>query len=248
MIHLYTDFGLAGPYVGQMHAVLAAAAPAVPRIDLMHDAPRFSPTAAGCLLAAICRDLPGGGVVLAVVDPGVGSARRALVLRADGRWLVGPDNGLLAFAARRDGAAAWEVTWRPERLSASFHGRDLFAPVAAGLAIGEAPPGVAIDPASIDGADRDPAIAAIVYIDGFGNAMTGLAPPAERDSRLTCGGHVLSRACTFSDVPPGEAFWYENALGLVEIAVNQGNAAARLGLAPTKPVGWLVDGSEAGTQ
>lgn len=242
MIHIYTDFGLGGPYVGQMHAVLAEAAPSVPRIDLMHDAPRFAPVAAGILLAAICHDLPPGGVVLAVVDPGVGSARRGIVLRAGGRWLVGPDNGLLAFATRIDGAEAWEITWQPPGLSASFHGRDLFAPVAARLAMGEAPPGTPIDPLGLRDAGREPVLSAVIYIDDFGNAMTGLVPPADGSApiALGIGGEVLGRARTFSDVPPGEAFWYENALGLVEIAVNQGSAAGRLGLSQGVPVSWVA--------
>ena len=125
----------------------------------------------------------------------------------------------------------FEIDWRPQRLSATFHGRDLFAPVAALLARAERPPGRLRD----DGADRRPDwpddLAEIVYVDHFGNAMTGLRaavlPPG---ARLSVAERVLERATTFSDLPPGAAFWYENSNGLAEIAVNRGRADRDLGL------------------
>lgn len=236
MIVLFTDFGLAGPYVGQMKAVLHRAAPAVPVIDLFADAPAFDPQAAAYLLAAYAPEFPQGTVFLAVVDPGVGGPRAPLAVQADGRWYVGPDNGLFAIVARRAGAArAWEITWRPARLSASFHGRDLFAPVAARLALGEPPPGDdlgAFPPAAGPGADWPDDLARIVYIDRFGNAMTGLRAAAlGGPTGIEAGGRRLARARSFSDLPPGEPFWYENANGLAEIAINRGRAADQLGLA-----------------
>lgn len=234
MILLFTDYGLAGPYVGQLHAVLAAAAPGVPVIDLQHDAPAFSPQAAGLLLAALARDLPAGCTVVAVVDPGVGSARRALLLEAGGRRYLGPDNGLLApLAASDPEARAWSIEWRPERLSASFHGRDLFAPAAARLLRDEALPRGPLPPADLVGAGAPAALAAVIYLDGFGNAWTGLpAASLPPGTQLRAGGRQLRRARSFSDVEKGEAFWYENAAGLAEIAVNQGSAEALLGLSP----------------
>ncbi len=138
MIVLFTDFGSAGPYVGQMRAVLVRAAPDVPVIELFSDAPAFNAKASAYLLAAYCAEFEPGTVFLAVVDPGVGGPREAIALEADGRWYVAPDNGLLALVARRaDAAQWWRITWRPANLSASFHGRDLFALVAARLARGE---------------------------------------------------------------------------------------------------------------
>ena len=238
MIVLFTDFGLAGPYVGQMKAVLHHAAPQCPVVDLIADAPRFDPKASAYLLAAYAGSFDNGSVFLCVVDPGVGSARAPLAIEADGRWYVGPDNGLLAIVVRRAAAVrAWKITWRPERLSASFHGRDLFAPVAARLALGEAPPGDAVAPAKLVGSDWPDDLAEIVYLDSYGNAMTGLrASGLPPQCSLSVGGHRLPPARTFSDVAPGEAFWYENANGLAEIAVNQGSAVAALGLAPGQPV------------
>ena len=142
MIVLFTDFGLAGPYVGQMRAVLHARAPDAPVVNLFADAPRFEPKLAAYLLAAYVEEFPAGTVFLAVVDPGVGGARAPAIVEADGRWFVGPENGLFAILARRaDAFRWWRITWTPARLSASFHGRDLFAPVAAMLASGEPPPG-----------------------------------------------------------------------------------------------------------
>lgn len=240
MILLYTDFGRDGPYVGQMHTVLAVEAPGVPVIDLMHDAPAFDPVAAGALLAALRPWIPAGAVVVAVVDPGVGTDRPAVALHCDGRWFVGPDNGLLATTVRRAPAAdtaAWTLTWRPERLSASFHGRDLFAPVAARLARGEPVPGAPRAPASLDRAEIADPLPAIIAIDGYGNAMTGL-PAAETspDALLAVAGRRLRFARTFGAAPPDRAFWYANSLGLVEIAVRNGNAAARLSLRRGQPV------------
>jgi hypothetical protein len=233
MILLFTDFGTEGPYVGQMRAVLAAEAPGCPAIDLMHDAPTFDPRASAYLLAALAERAPAGSVFLCVVDPGVGTMRAPLVVQAGRCSFVGPDNGLLALVARRaPPAAAWEIAWRPERLSASFHGRDLFAPIAAMLARGKVPE---VRPRALDGlvgADWPEALAEVIYLDGYGNAMTGL--PAQRlgpEAVLTVGGRRLAHAETFGAVPTGTAFWYENSSGLAEIAVNRGSAAAELGLA-----------------
>lgn len=251
MILLYTDFGARGPYVGQMHAVLAAAAPGLAPIDLMHDAPAFAPVPAGYLLAALLDPLPAEAVILAVVDPGVGSARLPLVLRAGGRWFVGPDNGLLAPSWRRgtaEGRVAWRIDWRPPALSASFHGRDLFAPVAAMLARGVRPGSAALPatpmPRPIIGADGPPDLAEIIYIDAYGNALTGLrAASVPADAGLALGRHRFARARTFSDVAPGTAFAYENAHGLMEIAVNQGRAEALEGVA----IGARVVVTQAGS-
>ncbi len=231
MIVLFTDFGVAGPYVGQMKGVLAREAPGHAAIDLMHDAPAFDPRASAYLLAALVEPFPTDAVFLCVVDPGVGSARAPAVAQADGRRFVGPDNGLFEIVLRRAAHASLRtIDWRPERLSASFHGRDLFAPVATRLACGG-------DVALSAGGTRFPEwpddLAEVIYVDAYGNAMTGLRAAALPDgTAVSAGGRRLTRARTFSDLPEGRAFWYENSCGLVEIAVNRGNAAALLGLTP----------------
>lgn len=238
MIVLFTDFGLHGPYTGQMKAVLHQAAPGVPIIDLFADAPAGNPKASAYLLAAYAAWFPAGTVFLCVVDPGVGGERPPLIVEADGHCYVGPGNGLFELIQRRAGALRrWDITWQPERLSASFHGRDLFAPVAAMLARGDAPPGRLRSDESDRRPDWPDDLAEIVYIDHYGNAMTGLRAAAlPATCRLQAAGRVLDCARTFSDLPVGAAFWYENSNGLVEIAVNRGRADRALGLSVGIPV------------
>jgi S-adenosylmethionine hydrolase len=238
MIVLFTDFGLHGPYMGQMKAVLHQMAPGIPAIDLFSDAPVGNPKASAYLLAVYAEWFPAGTVFLCVVDPGVGGTRPSVIVEADGRWYVGPGNGLFELIERRaTETIRWDIDWKPERLSASFHGRDLFAPVAAMLARGEPPPGRP----RLDEADRrrdwPEDLAEIVYIDHFGNAMTGLrAAKLPAGARLVAADRVLEGATTFSNRPPGTAFWYANSNGLAEIAVNQGRADGELGLAIGSPV------------
>ncbi len=237
MIVLFTDFGLAGPYTGQVKAVLARLAPPVPVIDLFADAPMRNPKAAAYLLAAYAAWFPAGTVFLAVIDPGVGGGRAALALEADGRWYVGPGNGLFEIVRRRAAATrVFEITRRPPRLSASFHGRDLFAPVAARLAQG-APPQGEPRPATFDRYSAWPDdLAEIVYIDHFGNAMTGLrAALVPAGATLLADGCRIAHGRTFSEVGAGSPLWYENSNGLAEIAVNRGRADS-LGLVIGTPV------------
>jgi S-adenosyl-L-methionine hydrolase (adenosine-forming) len=238
MIALFTDFGLTGPYTGQVKAVLALRAPGSPVVDLFADLPAGNVKAGAYLLAAYARWFVPPIVFLAVVDPGVGSSRRALVVEADGRFFVGPDNGLFELVLRRAVTLrVWEIVWRPATISASFHGRDLFAPVAARLAAAGPDPAMLRAATACPMPDWPHDLAEIVYVDGFGNAMTGLRAAAlPATAQLAAGGQVLRRARTFSDVAAGTAFWYENSSGLAEIAVNCGRAAAALALAPGAPV------------
>lgn len=226
MIVMFTDFGASGPYLGQMEMAIRGIAPTIPVIDLLSDAPCFDPRASAYLLAALVENCPKQAVILAVVDPGVGGDRRPLAVRVDGRWLVGPDNGLFELLIRRGTEVeAWEIVWRPERLSASFHGRDLFAPIAARLSLGQEPEEVGlrrIEPTRH--CDWPDDLSSIIYTDCYGNAWTGLRVSHLSGARLMVAGQVLTRAETFSDVPAGAIFWYENSSGLVEIAVNRGRA------------------------
>jgi len=233
MIVLFTDFGLHGPYTGQMKAVLHRMAPGVPLIDLFSDAPVGNPKASAYLLAAYAEWFAAATVFLCVVDPGVGGPRPPIIVEADRRWYVGPGNGLFELVQRRaEGSRTWDIDLKPERLSPSFHGRDLFAPVVAMLARGQSPPGRARKDATHRQTDWPDDLYEIVYIDHFGNAITGLrAATVPPDSRIGAANRVFERAGTFSDRALGAAFWYENSNGLVEIAVNQGRADRELGLA-----------------
>jgi S-adenosylmethionine hydrolase len=241
IIVLFTDFGLAGPYIGQVKTVLHQIAPGVPVIDLFADLPAAKPQPAAYLLAAYGGWFPPGTVILAIVDPGVGGKRAAVIVQADSRWYVGPDNGLFEIVTRRaDHARSWEIPAPAGAISASFHGRDLFAPVAGLLARGDPPAGRLRREGIFRHPDWPDDLAEIVYIDRFGNAMTGLRAALIPDgAQLAAAGRVLARRRTFSDVPEGEAFWYENSNGLAEIAVNAGRANTALGLAIGTPVAIL---------
>lgn len=232
MIVLFTDFGPGDPYVGQVHAVLLRDSPGVPIVDLCHAVPNFDIQAAAYLLPAYANEFPEGSVFLCVIDPGVGTQRRPVMLEADGRWYVGPDNGLFHIVARRaKRVCPFSITWRPAHLAPSFHGRDLFAPVAAMLARGEQPPCERTELSEPSGQWPDD-LARIVYIDHYGNAISGLrASSLSEESTIAVGRHRLKCARVFAEVPPGQGFWYRNANGLVEIAVNQGSAQRVLELA-----------------
>jgi len=240
-IVLFSDFGAGDIYVGQVKAVLQRMAPPIAVIDLLHDAPAFNVRASAHLLAALVGRFDEGSVFLTVVDPGVGGARNAVVVQADGRWYVGPDNGLLSVVgARALKGDCWRVVWRPEQLSASFHGRDLFAPVAATLAVQGSLPRDWFEHSGrleVDFGGED--LPEIIYIDHYGNAHTGIrASGIPRDARLALGDSQIPYARIYSESAAGAAFWYENSQGLVEIAVAGGSAAQFLGLKVGDALSW----------
>lgn len=232
MIFLFTDFGAADLYVGQLKAVLHQHAPGALIVDLLHEAPAFNVRAGAHLLAALAGRIPAGSVTLAVVDPGVGGARKPVAVFAGDRWFVGPDNGLLSVvAARANKAEIFAIGWKPEGLSASFHGRDLFAPVAAMLARGDRQAAGLGKPIKLSDDLGEKDLAEIIYVDHYGNAMTGLrASGLPREGRIAVIGRSISFARVFSEVPQGEIFWYENSLGLAEIASNAASAAGKTAL------------------
>lgn len=242
MIVTFTDFGHSGPYLPQVHSVFHRLAPAQPVVDLLADLPVWRPQPAAHLLAALAASMPGDSVFLCVVDPGVGGERRPLVVESRGQWFVGPDNGLLDVLASRDPRhRCWEIVWRPRELSASFHGRDLFAPVVAWLAQGRDIIGFA-RPASLTGLDRvEDDLFEVVYVDHYGNLMTGIRTSSLDDNAvLECGGRPLSYARVFSEVDEGGLFWYRNSNGLIEIAGNRVSAVEALDGALKVGVGTRV--------
>lgn len=215
--------------------MLAERAPGVPVVDALHDAPDFGIEPAAHLLSALASQYPEGSTFFAVVDPGVGGRRGAIVVEADGRRFVGPDNGLLSLVWRRARRPkCWRIAWRPSRLSASFHGRDLFAPVAAALAT-RVPAGWLVRAAAPEVKLEDGELKRIIYIDHYGNAVTGLVT-FRKSWRLRAGGKMLAHARSFEEAQG--PFWTANSMGLVEIAAPRASAARLLRLKIGGAVSW----------
>lgn len=226
MIFIFSDFGVNGPYSGTMRSVLMRNAPECAVCDLMVDAPDRNPKASSYLLAALRREFRRGDVVLGVVDPGVGSARKGIVVTADGVTYVGPDNGLFEMVIRKsDDVQLRCIEWQPKDLSASFHGRDIFAPVAACVATGQefACHDLTLDQRYDDAMAWPDELDEVIYIDTYGNLMTGLRACGPDDT-VAVNDQAVPMARTFSDVPVGKPFHYGNSIGLCEIAVNCGRA------------------------
>ncbi|MGD8235629.1 MAG: SAM-dependent chlorinase/fluorinase [Chromatiales bacterium] len=219
----FTDFGNTGPYLGQVEEQLFRTDPGIRVMHLVTDAPAFAPLEAGYLLAALAGRM-GPGVFLAVIDPGVGGERQPVVVQSGARWFVGPDNGLFAPLISHDPVARlYSINYRPARMSATFHARDLFAPVAGKLATARFVALEPIDKLAVNNCPED--LARIVYIDHYGNLMTGMrADKMNPRQQLLFAGSRLGYAARFGDVEPGMPFWYGNSLGLVEISVNRGSA------------------------
>ena len=254
-ITFLSDYGLGDEFVGVVHGVIAGICPAARIIDLGHGVPRQNVQTGALMLARALPVVP-AGVHLAVVDPEVGARRRAVALRTseDERLLVGPDNGLLLPAAEKFGGVAEAVEisaspWRLEPVSATFHGRDVFAPVAARLARGEplSEAGAPLEPGELVALEQTEArhedgalVAHVVGTDTFGNAMLDAGHEDLLSSGLKLGDAIAARtasrrvrgvlARTFSDVARGALLVYEDAGGSLALAVNGGDAAALLGL------------------
>ena len=231
MIVLFTDFGSDGPYTGQVQARLYQQAPGVAVVNLFSDLVPYEIQAAAYLLPAYSAGFPPATVFLCVVDPGVGSVRPGVVVKADGCWYVGPNEGLFALLARRaERLECWQLP-EPVGVSSSFHGRDVFAPAAALLATGAAVDAETVPTNCLEQPDWPDDLFRVCSIDRCGNAITGVrASVVETSQLLSINGHSLKPAQTFSDVGAGESFWYANSNGLVELAVNRGRADHMLGI------------------
>lgn len=252
-----SDYGLEDEFVGVCHAVIARVAPEARVVDLAHGIPPQDVLRGALVLADAVPHAPADAVLLAVVDPGVGTPRRPVVVEAGGRLLVGPDNGLLSLAWEAAGGArrAFDISPGTEPASATFHGRDLFAPAAARLAAGAVPEelGEAVDPASlvrleVPVAEAEPGRlrCRVVGVDRFGNAQL-LAGPEDLDRaglgdleeiELRAAGRTvrLRRARTFGEVAEGADVLLVDSSGRLAVARNRGSAASGLGLAPGDPV------------
>lgn len=246
LVALVSDFGTSDPYAGQMEAAVLAQAPDARVVSITHGIPPQDIALGAVVVAASLERLPPGAILVAVVDPGVGGGRRGLIVRAASRWLVGPDNGLLMGPPTIEGV--WHLDrpeyWRPDP-HPTFHGRDVFAPVAGHLARRVRPDAMA---SPIDDAIPAPATMAqtldgmvegrIVHVDHFGNLITNI-PSAS--VRAVTHGVVELRGMRIDGVQPtygsgSDPVAVVSSLGLLEIAVPGGNAAATLGAARGDPV------------
>jgi S-adenosylmethionine hydrolase len=250
IITLTTDFGLREPFVGIMKGVMLAHAAQLKFIDMAHEVSAFQPIEAGFWLAGALRYFPAGTLHMAVVDPGVGTSRGLLVAMANEQALLAPDNGLLApLAARKkiDRVIRIDSTrllqYGVSDVSATFHGRDVFAPLAAAIASGRCDPadlGSEVDdidlsgwPATVDRADGGLS-GVIVAVDRFGNLVSNIGAAqvvALTNPTIHIGGLRLPLRRTYGDSPAGEYAGLINSFEVLEVAQSRGNAAAGLNLA-----------------
>ncbi len=239
IITLLTDYGTTDSYVGELKGVLLSLAPGATLVDLTHQIAPGDVVAAAYVLSRAWHRFPPGTVHLAVVDPGVGTARSALALRTREHAFVGPDNGLFSGLLKAAEIEAVSLP-TPEFASPTFHGRDLFAPAAAALARGEALASLgeryAQIPRRVSGVqphyEGKVVMGEVIYVDRFGNLVTNLTPDfvpsyAVLEAESLIIGPVRA---TFADVPQGALLAYLGSGGTVEVAVRDGSAARRLGL------------------
>jgi len=253
VITITTDFGHRGPFVGTMKGVMLQRLPGAQIVDLTHEVYVHWPAEAGFWLERSYRYFPAGTVHLAVVDPGVGTDRDVLLVIGDGHAFLAPDNGLLADVVERVKGTVYKVdmarlrSFGIERLSATFHGRDLFAPLAAELAGGRAVPGsigaptTDYVPSLIDAPEKrgGELHGLVITTDHFGNLITNIDATeltAFRKPEVRAAGHRIPLYRTYADVLPGALLALVNSVEVLEIAAAEGNAAEVLGLGRGGPV------------
>jgi S-adenosyl-L-methionine hydrolase (adenosine-forming) len=254
VITITTDFGHQGPFVGVMKGCILSRFPLARIVDLTHEILVHWPAEAGFWLARAFRYFPPGSVHVAVVDPGVGTSRDILAVLAGGHYFLAPDNGLLApIVGRASDAHSVRLTAaKLERLavhrpSATFHGRDIFAPVAAELAAGRCTltslgePAGDLVPSWVDepAVDTRSVSGVVISIDHFGNLITNIDAPLIERFRLPlvhAGNHSFPLLRTYGDVHPGNYLALINSFGVVEIARAEESAAEGLGLSRGAPV------------
>lgn len=257
VITLTTDFGTDDWFVGVMKGVLADLAPATRVVDITHNLEAGDIRGGSFALAASAPYFPAGTVHIAVVDPGVGSSRRAIALRTKDAVFVGPDNGVLSWAVRdqvvEEAHVLTNATWFLSDVSQTFHGRDIFAPVGARLSTGSdlSQAGAKIDdfvqlrwPGVRNFHDR--LLGEVIHIDRFGNAITNL-PTAELPAGkigVSCGGKATEIHQCYADVSQGHALAIAGSSGLIELAVNGGDFADHYGVGIGTPVEARWDQAE----
>src|SRR5215467_6822225 len=237
IITLTTDFGLSDPFVGIMKGVIFGIAPGAQVVDITHDIGSYDVLEGAFLIESAYRYFPEGTVHVVVVDPGVGSARRPIAAAAHGHVFVGPDNGVLSAVL---GSEVYQITNRDlflRSVSHTFHGRDIFSPVAAHLVKGL--PIDAVGPRIMDFIKKqfpaprfsgDRVLGTVLRVDKFGNIITNLRrEDLRRGFTIRVAGLPITRFYSnFSEAEPGQFFALEGSTGFIELALNQGSAADKL--------------------
>jgi len=235
VVTFLSDFGTEDAYVAQVKAVILSGLPGVTLVDITHGIEPFGVLSAAWTLHTTYPYFPAGTFHLAVVDPGVGTSRAVLAVKKDGHVFIGPDNGIFSFLY--PAGEIVEVLWRPEScISATFHGRDLFAPVLVKAALGS-------ELSALGRARHDPvrietARPLVVAIDRFGNIITNIdAGHLKEGVSVSIGSAVVRRiACTYAELRQGEAGLIRGSASTIEISLNQGDAARELGAWVGMPV------------
>jgi hypothetical protein len=251
IITLLSDFGLKDPYVAEMKAVILSICREAAVIDISHEIEKFNIRMGAFILAQAARYFPDGTIHVSVVDPGVGTARRPIVVETGRSLYVGPDNGLLILAARNDGIRhVYEIANRRymlRKVSRTFHGRDIFSPAAAYLAMG-------VEPSDLGSEIHDPVepsfaapkirkeevIGEVIYIDGFGNLITNISEETLKSLGISEGGSLwikmgdralsLKLCSSYGEVEKNKPLAIVGGTGFLEISVNRGNASRILGV------------------
>lgn len=244
IVTLTTDFGLRDPYVAEMKAVILSICPEAAIVDVSHDVGKFDVRTGAYMLASAAPYFPKGTIHVAVVDPGVGTARRCLIVETKQSFFVGPDNGVLVLAGDKQGIVSIREITNPKlmlpNVSSTFHGRDIFAPAAAHLANRVAPADFGAEVrdmvkpefARVE-TDKGKLVGEVLHVDGFGNIVTNVGEEALGNLKTwdSVGVNIngfnvkTELAKTYAEAKPREVFVLMGSQGYVEVAVNQGSAA-----------------------
>ncbi|MEM3536715.1 MAG: SAM-dependent chlorinase/fluorinase [Candidatus Bathyarchaeia archaeon] len=249
IITLTTDFGLRDPYVAEMKAVILSISPKATIVDISHEVEKFNIRMGAYLLASAAPYFPKGTIHVAVVDPGVGTKRRSLLIETEKDFFIGPDNGVLALASRIQGIKHVYEILNPKvmlsKISGTFHGRDIFAPAAAHLANGKQPADFGTEIRQITTPKfarivkrRDAVIGEVIHVDGFGNVVTNFSKEELKlmnvsgvvDVKLKDKRMKLKLCKAYAEVAPQKPLAIIGSHDFLEISVNRGNAAKTFGI------------------
>jgi hypothetical protein len=243
VIVLLTDFGQLDPYAGQMKGVLLRESPDASVVDLCHEVEAHNVMQAAFLLQASYRHFPPQSIFLSVVDPGVGSERAIVLAKRENQFFLAPDNGLLSFLIDEP-TSWWRMNARSRAAGNTFHGRDIFAPLAARLALSAEPQalGWPVAPDTLmrrdlvwNSGSGDALDCSVLHVDRFGNCLLNLRTenfPARRGTWLLDDGRIVAEAATYADLAPGQLGLLAGSQGVMELAANQASCARLLELRP----------------